>query len=53
MCCLVGLLTDFCYLERNVDWLKLLSSTPVGVFSYGCLSIEFVNVGRLLVCLSS
>ena len=27
----------------------MLSSTPVGVFSYGCVSIEFVNVGRLSV----
>ena len=39
--------------ERNVDWLKLLSSTPVDVFSLGCVLVEFGNVGRLLVGLSS
>ena len=51
--CFVGVSTNFLYLERNVDWLKLLSSTPVSVFSLGCVSVEFGNVGRLLVGLSS
>ena len=52
VCCFVCLLNDFWYLERNVDWLKLFS-TPVGVFSLGCMSVEFRNVGRLLFDLSS
>ena len=51
--CFVDLLTGFWYLERNVDWLNFLSSTPVGVFSLGCVSVEFGNVGKLFVSLSA
>ena len=36
------------YLGRYVDWLQLLSSTSVGVFSLAGVSAEFGNLGGML-----